>query len=396
MNRRYSAWLAWLLAIVAILCALGGAVFIALNGREHITGFSVSGVGLGIAFPTIGAFIATRRPHNPIGWIFCSIGLSQGVDVLVTQYSEYGLTRTDHLFGAEIASWLAGWTFAPGFGLLLTLSILLFPSGHLPSRRWLVIAYLSILGIALTVVPVAVGTWSHRGPELLQDDLSQVGTETVHQLQGLGFFAILFCAVACVANLIIRFRRSTGEERVQLKWFTYAGTVVVLSLAISPFATLPQILDATLSLVLAPLLPVATAIAILKYRLYDIDRVVNKALVYGALTAVLVAGYAAGVLVMQSVLPLPEDSEIAIATSTLAMAALFRPLRGRIQALVDRRFYRARYDAAHTINAFGSALRNETNLDSLASSLIGVVAGTVQPAHTSLWLKPISGREAHG
>jgi hypothetical protein len=279
---------------------------------------------------------------------------------------------------------------------LLTFSVLLFPSGHLPSRRWLPIAYLSGFGIALTVVPVALASWSHRGVELIQDDLSQVGLDMASQLQGLGFFVTLFCAVACVRNLIIRFRRSITEERVQLKWFTYAGTVVVLSLAITPFATLPQILDATLSLVLAPLLPVATAIAILKYRLYDIDRVVNKTLVYGALTAVLVAGYAAGVLVMQSVLPLPEDSEVAVATSTLAMAAFFRPLRARIQSLVDRRFYRARYDAAHTIDTFGTTLRNETNLDSLASSLIGVVTGTVQPVHTSLWLKPISERKGFG
>jgi hypothetical protein len=134
-------------------------------------------------------------------------------------------------------------------------------------------------------------------------------------------------------------------------------------------------------------LPIACGLAILKYRLYDIDRVVNKTLVYGALTAVLVAGYAVGVLVMQSVLPLPEDSEVAVATSTLAMAALFRPLRARIQALVDRRFYRARYDASHTIDSFGARLRNETDLDSLITDLINVVSGTVHPAHASLWLR---------
>jgi amino acid transporter len=177
-----------------------------------------------------------------------------------------------------------------------------------------------------------------------------------------------------------------------MKWFVYAVALFPLLFVAAQMLSsiFPTEEDwASFLVVMGGLLliPVSMGMSILRYRLYDIDRVVNKTLVYAALTAVLVAGYAAGVLLMQSVLPLPEDSEIVIATSTLAMAALFRPLRARVQVTVDRRFYRARYDAAHAIQDFGERLRQQTNLDSLTSDLIGVTARTVQPAHASVWLR---------
>jgi hypothetical protein len=203
--------------------------------------------------------------------------------------------------------------------------------------------------------------------------------------------AILFFVLGAV-SIVQRARRARGEERLQIRWFTYTACLMGLAFAASFAASAlgyQGVADAGFLLWAGALVavPIACGLAILKYRLYDIDRLVNKTLVYVALTAILLGGYAAGVLLIQSVLPIPDDSEAAVALSTLAMAALFRPLRARIQDLVDRRFYRARYDAAHAIESFGSRLRDETDLDSLCSNLMEVAADTLQPAHASLWLR---------
>jgi hypothetical protein len=393
VSSRSHARLAWGLAGVAIACALMGAVFLTANGTEQISGFSVSGISLGIGFSVVGALIASRRPDNAIGWIFCAVGLSQGVDVFATQYTEYGLSPGNSpSFGADVASWLALWAYAPGFGLLLTFLILLYPDGRLPSRRWVPVACFSAAAIGLTFVPVAIVAWGYRGPALTREMWRDVSPSMrlVEQLQGIGLALAILSALACVVALIRRFRRSSGEERAQLKWFTYTGIVTVAALGTSPFMRLPQLLDATSALVVSVLLPTAVAIAILKYRLYDIDLIINRTLVYGALTAVLAGVYAVGVVglggAMRSVTG-QEGNSLAVAASTLAVAALFRPARSRLQGFIDRRFYRNKYDATKTLESFGSRLRDEVDLDELTGDLLVVVKDTMQPAHASLWLR---------
>jgi hypothetical protein len=204
---------------------------------------------------------------------------------------------------------------------------------------------------------------------------------------------LLVVAVLAIASLLARVRRSAGQEREQLKWFAYAAALMlVASFVGNPLAELlpPSVAEDVRNLPFVfgiSLLPIATGIAILRYRLYDIDRIVNNTLVYGALTALLAAAYLGIVVALQNLVPGADDSDLAIAGSTLAVAALFRPLRARIQGFIDRRFYRRKYDMQRTLESFSSRLREDVDLDNLRADLLGVVRDTVQPAHASLWLK---------
>jgi hypothetical protein len=395
MRRRTATALAWSLCAVAIALGVMAITFGAANraaaGESLIDTFPLGAV-IAITFPIVGALIASRRPGNSVGWLFCVIGLTQGLVEFAYEYAVYAFkTEPGSLPGGELAAWIQTWVWVPGYGLLITFLLLVFPTGRLLSHRWRPVAWLSGIAMAAMVVS-ALGFWRFRGESLLgdttniEDALGLPGT-----MFGLGFPVLLVCGIASIVALIVRFRRSRGDERLQLKWFTYAG-VAAVTFAIFGEGVLGEWADweafrNLLAIALIPAVPIATGVAILKYRLYDIDRIINKTLVFGLLSAILLAGYAAGILLLQSILPVPKDSPITVAASTLAMAALFGPLRARIQEVVDRRFYRARYDAEHAVEDFGSRLRSETDLNSLASDLIGVVTSTVQPAHASLWLR---------
>jgi hypothetical protein len=398
-------WVLWAISMILTVCF----VVIVLVHRggpgpldyENDFWFVPVLVLLFVSFSTIGAIIVSRRPENTIGWLFCASGIAMSGGFTAQVYAEYALFDNTSLPGGHAALWMSSWL--PIFGLFVTpvYLLFLFPTGRPASRVWAVVVRVATCAVVVGLIgqmfrPGPIEPFSIDNPLGVSGPMS-TALETVTLLFELS--AILFFVLGAV-SIVYRARRARGDERLQIRWFTYTASVMGLAFAISFISSaLGNLWLGDIGFLVGAgalfALPVTCGLAILKYRLYDIDRVVNKTLVYGALTAVLVTGYAAGVLLMQSVLPLPENSEVAVAISTLAMAALFRPLRGRIQKLVDRRFYRARYDATHTIDSFGTTLRNETNLDSLASSLIGVVAGTVQPAHTSLWLKPVSGRERH-
>jgi hypothetical protein len=392
---RTSTALAWTLCAVAVVLGVLAIVLAAANraaADESLIETFPLGAVLAISFPVVGAVIASRRPGNWMGWIFCVIGVSQGLVEFSYEYAQYALkTEPGSLPAGDLAAWMTTWAWVPGYGLLITFLLLLFPTGRLPSRRWRPVAWLSGLAIA-AMLASALGFWRYRGERLLRDTapiedaLGLPGT-----MFGLGFPLLLICGVASTVALILRFRRARGDERLQLKWFTYAA-LAVTTFAILGEGILGEWADweafrSLLAIALIPCVPIATGIAILKYRLYDIDRIINKTIVFGLVTAVLIAGYAGGILLLQSLLPVPDDSQVIVAVSTLAMAALFAPLRRRIQEVVDRRFYRARYDATQAVEGFGSRLRAETDLNSLASDLIGVVTRTVQPAHASLWLR---------
>ena len=338
---------------------------------------------VGLSFPAVGATVVTRRPGHAIGWIFVVIGAGMSLAGFVNGYAAYSLTvLPDPLPMTGVVAWLSGWLWVPSFGLLMTFALLLFPDGHLPSPRWRPLAYLAAGSIAVTMADFAVSSW-------LDPYASVYAPQTVGSpVVGVWFGLLCASGLASAASLIIRFRRSSGEERLQLKWVAYAAAITVA--AVVPAIAVTRGGSPSLIIVIAaPLVPVAAGVAILRYRLFEIDVLINRTLVYGSLTASLAAVYVGSVVVLQTVLRAltGQETQLAVVASTLAIAALFNPLRRRIQDFTDRRFYRRKYDAAKTLEAFSAKLRDETDLDTLANHLGEVVEETMQPAHVSLWLR---------
>lgn len=347
-----------------------------------------------LVFAVIGALIVSRAPGNAIGPLFCVIGLIGSVGNFAYQYADYAIyVSPGALPGAEVAAWLQNLGPPPAFGLL-ALALLLFPDGRTASRRWLPAIVLACLGVAAIVFGYTLRPGPVEFPfEAVDNPFGVEALDSAAETASTLGWPLMAAAVGLGGIAItVRFRRSTGIERQQLKWIALAGAVagiVLVANAASFFLSVSGI--DTLRIVVVGIVfagfPIAAGIAILRYRLYDIDIVVNRALVYTALTATLAAAYVAGVLVLQFALsPLTERNDLAVAGSTLAVAALFRPARTRIQAWVDRRFYRSRYDAARTLGAFSAGLRDEVDLDALGSKLRTVVGETMHPAHVSLWL----------
>jgi hypothetical protein len=351
------------------------------------------------AFATVGAFVIWRRPGNGIGWVFLAIGVAVSVRVGAAQYAEYSLlVRPESLPGGRVAVSL-GEALSTLMFALLGLALLLFPDGRLPSRRWRKLLW--ILGAAALFGVVGLGLRPGHFAETDSFDTFSnplgVGSdpEPFDALGGLAWFLVTSGLFACGVAMVRRMRRAHGIERLQLKWIAFAASLLAvgfLVISITFFAELSgTIIDPLRTAVLGLgfcAIPSAAGIAILRYRLYDIDVVINRTLVYGALTATLATAYLGSVLLLQLALrPLTESSNLAIAGSTLAVAALFRPARARIQEGVDRRFFRRKYDATRTLERFGARLRNEVDLDALGSELRAVVTDTVQPVSVSLWLR---------
>ena len=371
MNTSRLAWSLWALTVIGL------AVAIALPSAEadEDVWSLVATLVFALSFATVGALVASRRPDSPLGWIMCGAGLAYAVGSVSITYVESTLARGEDDVLATVMDWVSSWVWMLGIGPAATFLLLVFPTGRLPSRRWLPVARTAAVALALMVAGIALTPLP--------------GAEVA---AALGSFLLLLTALASVASLVFRFRRARAEERRQLKWLTYAAAVtgLVLLLIIVAESTIgvSDELSNTLVSVSVAALPVSMGIAILRHGLFDIDVVINRTLVYGALTATLVGAYVGIVLLLQLALsPLTEESDLAIASSTLAVAALVRPLRGRIQALVDRRFYRRRYNAARTLEGFGARVRDQVELDSLGAELRAVVAETMQPAHVSLWLR---------
>lgn len=389
-----------LTGVALVLDALALALLVPQSGDAlaNLDSSTIGGYVLGATFPIVGWVIASRRPANSIGWIFLGIGLSQALDTFVTEYAHVGLVaHPGWLPAADLMCWVEIWAWAPGFVLLLTAAILLFPDGRPPSPRWRAVFWVAAAALFLLVVPVAIVGWPSRGVELLGSEPS-TSTDPVLSamlaLQLVGLVLLVVAGLTSVTGLLVRFRRSTGIERAQLKWFAAAGAVEVVILIASAFVQLPGLLlNVLLSVVVAPLLPIAAAIAILRYRLYDIDRIVSRTIAYTAISAVLLAVFAGAILLSQSVLaPLTGGGPIAVAASTLLVAALFQPLRGRVQGIVDRRFNRARYDAEAIVTGFVGNVRDQVELDALVDEVVVAARRSVAPASVSVWLREGSGR----
>jgi hypothetical protein len=389
---------------------VGGLLLSPLNGRTLGEIFVEEGIfaiaTLTVAFSVVGALVASHRSGSPIGWIFCAAALFQGLNVFGWEYATYALlTKPGSLpLGAEVA-WMAQWDWALGLGLVLVFLPLLFPDGRPPSRRWRWVAWLGIGSIGLIVVPTMILLWPDRGVELMrpQGPAEQGGSHALFVIVVYaGFPLMLLAGLGAVASLFVRFRRSRGDERQQIKWFASAASLTLVCTSVfeqvlNAESGLLRVILATLTVLIIPSIPVATGIAILRYRLYDIDVVINRTLVYGSLTAALALVYLGSVVSLQYAFRAltGEGSQLVIVASTLAIAALFNPLRRRIQAFVDRRFYRQKYDAARVLAAFSSKLRDATDLDQLNGDLVEVVRDTVQPGHVSLWLRELeAGRDA--
>ena len=383
--RSRSAWVAWGLLALGLL---GNAAGLALGVANRHGAENPEELLLWVVFAAylvVGCLILARRPGNVIGWIFTTVGLLTMIAGLADAYASYANAHPGSLPGPLVAIWIQNWIWLPTIQLALVFPLLLFPTGRSLSPRWRPVTWLAVgLTAAYAVLGALSPTlWLPNGRTVanpigvtsLDLDAGPLGAV----LSGL----LLFVFVASISSLIVRFRRSQGVERQQLKWFTYAGALVLL-------APLSNSLLGNISYVLVIALPLAVGIAILRYRLYDIDRLINRTLVYGLLTATLGLAYAGAVLILGQVFGgvTQDPPSWAVAGATLAVAALFRPARRRIQAVVDRRFNRRKYNAAKTIEAFSARLRDEIDLDTLSAELLAVTHQTVQPTMAALWLRP--------
>jgi hypothetical protein len=401
MSSREAARLAWCMCATSlVLTGIGLLILMTSRSRTGapVYDYWLVNTVIAIGFSTVGAVITPRLPRqNPVGWLFCTIGLVGGVRLFVAEYAIVTLlaepgSLPSELPGGETLAWISSWVWVLHVGLFVFLA-LLFPDGRPPSSGWRPLVW--GIGIVVVAGTVSVALWPEttRGFDLINHPLgTEVATDVFNPVQTIAYALGLIAA----ASLLVRLRGSKGVERQQVKWFTYAVAVLATS------ATLAYVVSESMGvvwldwvssvLVIASVvgLPVAVGIAILRYHLYNIDLIINRTLVYGPLTAVLAGLYLGSIVVLQLLFRAltGEGSQLVVVASTLTIAALFNPLRRRIQGLIDRSFYRRKYDAVKTLEAFSAKLRDETDLDALSDDLVGVVRGTMQPVHVSLWLRP--------
>ena len=399
MSKRVGFWLPWFALALFLVITLLHEFLAFKNGSFDLPGGIFYDLLL-LIFISVGAFIAWHRPENPIGWIICAAALIWVLCELAIEYGVYALiTAPGSLPFGMIVGLIAAVLRGIAWFLILTFLLLLFPNGHLPSSRWRPLAWL----IAGLLVSYPFTLLFDPTPFINVDDrlagvqnpLGISGASALfdhlNTLVSVGLFAT---AIACIVSVFVRFRRARGDERQQLKWFTYGlviSTLVIITILILIFTTEnggPGWLFYIPPLIIA----ISVGIAILKYRLYNIDFLINRTIVYGVLTALLALIYFGLVFILQTLVSAPggqfSHTPLVIVGSTLVIAALFQPLRRRIQQVIDRRFYRRKYDAAKTVEAFSATLRNELELSQLSEHLIAVVQETMQPTHVSLWLRP--------
>ena len=392
------AWSLWGLALILTALALLLLALILSHPHTHTFDDWRENTLNAVFFSSVGAIVASRRPENPVGWLLCLWALSESISHFSAQYAIYALlARPDSLPAGQAMAWVSSWLVFIVIGLSV-LSILLFPTGRPPSRRW---RWLTWLTVAFVLVGAVSGAFSSGPVDGLGPIRNPLGIEGFSDVSDSIVFNMvaLVLVVAAASSVFVRLRRAKGIERQQIKWFAYAAAASVMGLVLAHI--IPDVIEVPLwferigraiFLLLLPAMPISMGIAILRYRLYDIDLIINRTLVYGSLTLMLALVYFGGVTATQSLFRTltgqEQQPQLAIVVSTLAIAALFNPLRGRIQSFIDRRFYRSKYDAQKTLEAFTSKLRDETDLEALSGDLEGVVRETMQPAYVSLWLRP--------
>jgi hypothetical protein len=402
VSTRAAAWLAWSVCALSLSMLVVALLLIFLGMSTPLPRvwpswqeLAIQAAGF-VGAPLLGGLIASRHPQNSYGWLWLGLSFGFSLAGLAWVYSAYALfAEPGSLLAPRTVStavagtgWLVGLTCLP-------LLLLLFPDGRPPSRRWRFVVWADLVaGAVLLIVAPFIPGLSGFAPiknplgigGVVGDAITTIVTAMVYVL-----FATVFLSAL---SLVFRYRRARGVERQQLKWFALVAALVAATIVTDSVLSLDKLLGNVLSSLLdsATLagLYVAVGVAILRYRLYDIDVIINRTLVYGSLTVVLAGAYEGSIVVLQEAFRglTGQRSGLAIVASTLAIAALFHPLRRRIQAFIDRLFYRSKYDAAKTLEAFGSRLRDQTDLDALSSDVVGVARRSLQPAHVSLWLRP--------
>jgi hypothetical protein len=391
VDKRWT-WIAWSMLAVFVASLVFGLPLAVANGTfQHDAGNQLL-LFLGFsAFMVVGALIVAHRPGNAIGWIFSASALLAVTGQLAGQYAIYAyVTRPGSLPGGTLAAWYGYWPWWLVLALTLVFTPLLFPTGRLLSPRWRLVAWLAgVTTAVLTALTCLQTNLDISAGQVIANPVgvAAVGIPEKSPIVPALIILLVVLAAAAFGSLVLRFRRSRGEERQQLKWFTYAAALVPLSVIGD---SLPAVVGDLVTDVPIVFLPVAAGLAILRYRLYDIDRLINRTLVYGLLTAVLAAVYAGVVLVLVQLSGgiATTPPSWAVAGATLAAVALFQPARRRIQAAVDRRFNRRKYNTAKTIEAFSTRLRDHIDLDTLSTEVLAVVDQTMEPTRASLWLRP--------
>jgi hypothetical protein len=403
-----TAWILWSFTFGIWLLIIGMIALPRSAAGDGLFAFPrFGGSLLMLSAATVGALVAGRRPENLIGWIFCTAALGWAVDALAAEYALYALVGQPGLLPAgTVAAWLSAWLFVPS-GAAIIFLLLVFPDGRQPQGRWRSVVWAVLIGAGLWMFGIAfapgpLATTIYVAPD---NPFGLQQMAWVRTAGPIGMYLTVAAACLAAASLVARLRRTHGVARQQFKWFGFGavGVVVVagsawisiVALDVRLTEPLGELLTFAALLALAGV-PITTGIAILRYRLYEIDVIINRTLVYGTVTALLASLFAAlSVITQRVVLALTgQESEAAVVLAALVVTALYQPLRAHVQILVDRRFYRRKYDASQTLERFALQLREEVELDRLATGLVGVVRDTMQPAHAFLWLRPTAGAEA--
>ncbi len=352
-----------------------------------------------LTYLVVGVLLVARRPSERIGWIFAGSASLMLVGASAANYWGGAIVEGEPMTVAQTAAvWVSAWYFPVAFAGITIFTFLLFPTGSPPTPRWAAVGWIAgvaVIGLAVLysldekVCSASEAACLTGEAPTAQNPLGVLAHGTVEAVGGVFFLLESLAALAALASVVVRYRRSGGIERAQLKWFTFAAAMMILFLAVG---SVLDLLDATVEQRTVPILaaalaliPVSVGIALFRYRLYDIDRIINRTLVYGFVVGLLAAVYTGAVVALQLVLP--ERNDLAVAASTLAVAALFNPLRRRVQRFVDRRFYRSRYDAQRVVEEFSARLRDEVDVETLTADWVGVVQETVQPESVAVWVR---------
>jgi FtsH-binding integral membrane protein len=402
---RTAAVLAWLACGLALLLLLAAGLVLLWaspdgplpEGDRSRLDQAINLVSL-LGPPLLGGLLASRRPSNPYGWLWVAYGLGWAVVGFTNAYVTYVTASGTEVLGwAGLIAWVNGFTFVSLLGLT-ALILLLFPDGRPPSRRWRWLVW--AIGVLVVVATIASALLPAGEDDPIQNPLAAEGSikAVADAVANVGVTALFLAILVAAGSLLWRFRRARGLERQQLKWLAYGGAFLAAYVALDLVSLTPAgLVDALIEALTFGALYVGVGMAVLRYRLYDIDRLINRTLVYGLLTALLGLVYAGAVLVLGQLFGVGRDPPSwAVAGATLAVAALFQPARRRIQAIVDRRFNRRRYDAARTVERFSARLRDEVDLNTLSAELLTVVNQTMQPTQSSLWLRPSAELPASG
>jgi hypothetical protein len=399
ISHRAAARLAWSLWALCLALTALSLLLLTLNlsyPGTHVYDYWLTNT-TAVIDVTVGAIVASRRPENPVGWLVCLYSIAIGTSYFSSEYAIYALQAQPHSLPAgEVLVWISSWLLSITVGLQV-FSLLLFPTGRLPSRRWRWLAWLTVAVTLIGMISSAFSSGQLDGLGPIRNPLGMDGFSDVYDVVRSVMFPLLFLAVA--SSLFARLRRAVGVERQQLKWLAYAAATfavgIILLIIPGVIDTPPWFERAGVAIFVAAGagIPISMGIAILRYRLYNIDLIINRTLVYGSLTVTLALVYLCGVAATEAFFRAltgqEQQTQLAIVVSTLVIAALFTPLRRRIQGFIDRIFYRRKYDAVKTLEAFSAKLRNETDLDALSEDLTSAVGETLQPTHVSLWLRPM-------